>query len=495
MEILQEKVIKSPYDLREMLWFIIPGATLMLVLFLFEFWFVQGVKDTGFKYGYILHTPIFTTLSLTHTDPQKIGDNWVLSAVYLLLIITICYILGHITYMVGTFLYERGLVKKGYDYPYIQLLNLPKHDSKSELELSASQGFYKGFAFWIAVFLLTVYLTYVFWGYNSECYIIYEWLMFLLGFFSILIPLRKKFILGRLTKIKNISNKDFKIKGKLPIIRTLKGLLFWILFITLLFGIATLLDYASGKNLALMILGSILLLVVIYEILFNYKVKKNRRWYRIKLLYRFKLCYNYLGNEFDNFVRDYLKVQTTFEESFVGEYEKCFYKVYRINYKDIGRHNYWFSKFFVMENSYYLSHQINYWENIYRFTKSLAAAFFIASFYCGASVMLQYKYLLNYDEQYPIFVLKVIPILLFILNIMCIRYYFYVYDNRYTRMILRSFVSIVKSRNWNQEDILENNLIGSSRYEQKSENQIFYFDVEKEKENLVININLKRKKH
>ena len=81
----------------------------------------------------------------------------------------------------------------------------------------------------------------------------------------------------------------------------------------------------------------------------------------------------------------------------------------------------------------------------------------MAFVYCSLSFMIQYstinqivsgipeKY--NYSNligkyNIAVSILFLIPIIYYIIKILTVRYYIYVYDNRFNRMVLRSFVSI-----------------------------------------------------
>ncbi|HAX47719.1 MAG TPA: hypothetical protein DCX92_01910, partial [Bacteroidetes bacterium] len=256
MRILKEDEIKSPYDLREMLWYIIPGATLLLLIFFFEFWFatqIRGVHPNSIyekdKLDSIqtlfissdstqkiilarerdslsirhqmyenlfdsLHTPIFSALSITHTPlfenvkgEKTLIDNWVLAALYFLLLLTISYIIGHLTYIFGTFIYERGLISKGFSYPYLKLLGLEEGAQKdnpsqrSMEEIIASQSFYRGMYFWSAFIFIFSYILFLYWvKYWGISYLeYYRYLILLITLLLIFFPIRLKFILSKIT--------------------------------------------------------------------------------------------------------------------------------------------------------------------------------------------------------------------------------------------------------------------------------------------------------
>lgn len=528
MKILKEDEIKSPYDLREMLWYIIPGATLLLLIFFFEFWFATQIgginsihnKDsTNFISNQLnqdnvadsikkksldssiilqqlhlalsdsLHTPVFSALSMTHSPlfenvkgEKSLVDNWVLAALYLLLLFTICYILGHLTYIFGTFIYERGLISKGYSYPYLKLLRLEElsrkePEKKTPHEIRASQAFYRGLYFWSAFIFILTYILFKLFGYNNLE--LFRYGVLVLVIFMILFPIRLKF---KLTKITYWDKKDSKLRSVVP---EVKGVLYWIICGSLI-AIIFLIFYWDIWHflLTLSVLGIFIFLIEKYfqKLSRNTEIIKRiqKKWgkdedtstiFKIEKFYYeylFTKWYHFFSNELDKFSNTYFHTQTEFDETFIDQYRDAFRKVYKSDYKGLINHNYWLSKFFVMENSIYLTQQINFWENIYRFTKSLSAAFFVGFLYCSLSFMLQYSLiyelisgsatklgyknfgeLLNYNKA--ILVLFLLPLLYFFIKTLIVRYYLYVYDNRYNRMILRSFVSIVASQKYNKK--------------------------------------------
>jgi hypothetical protein len=491
---LKENEIKSPYDLKETLWFIIPGATLIVLIFLFESWFavqIRGMEIKGYtaerhteklshmpdttrrheiKYNLEkkLHTPIYTALSLSFGGETKFKDNWVIAAVFLLILLSICYVLGHILYMIGTFIYENGLVSKGYSYPYLKLLDLPRHPTKSVVELEASQSFYKGIYFWISVLYLLSYVLLTQGG-NDKLHILYYFILSLLYILLIFIPIRFKFILGYITEWKENPKGRPRpyIGGKRywTIITAIICLpLFWtipfiheklyyflpIFFLSIIFIEADFrLRTVKKSKLAICCARSLLRLK--RSDIQNEHIKIITEYDKEKVIYEtfFIKLYNFFGNEADKFFNNYLRTQDNFDPVFINKYNAAFRKTYKSNPSDLIRQNHWLSKFYVMENSVYMNQQIHFWENVYIFTKTLSAAFFIAFVYCSMSFMLQYKAIRSITEpvwdiafKYDSMILFLIPIVYFFITALMIRYYLYVYDNRYNRMILRSFVAI-----------------------------------------------------
>lgn len=577
MRFLKRNEISSPYDLKETLWYIIPGATLMLLIILFEYWFVVQIKGVvGYNnldrvesiyvynnidtislkdsilrhsndYYYLsidtnqsnaiisakldsitfirdsiffqqdslaralinkefvnnIHTPIFTALSFTLLKERDfLKDNWVIAAMFLLILLSICYVLGHISYMIGSFLFERILVSKGYSYPYLKLLKLKEHETKNSIEIEASQGFYRGLIFWITTIYLLIFLFSYLKEYSEfiRDYRIYA--IFFLILLFVIIPFRLKVVLRNITKWDHINKEETRKKIRLhttirPKIGGLKSFLFCSLtvFIISLFW-NPLLCLFFGIIFSMILLEFIIRIRVMRDektpCSINY-LKKNFEidpdelstaieissgnsksdqapYYQIKIIIEaiFICWYNFLGNEVDKFCNNYFRTQTNFDSPFILEHKKSFKKVFKCYPNKLTRHNYWFSKYFVMENSLYLNQQINFWENVSRFTKCLSASLLMAYIYCSISFMSQYpevykvlvgdSYSIQVSEtyQYSILILFLIPLIYFVITGLAIRYYIYVYDNRYTRLILRGFVTLVSSCEYH-ENLKETN--------------------------------------
>jgi len=568
MKLLKENEIKSPYDLREMIWYIIPGVTLLLLIFLFEYWFAIrirnvfdvpsekitqteilnfSVKDStnNEKYKIILntpsleknsdsslqvqnesiayikafqdslhrqelkahedsvimirqrlkeniHTPVFSVLLFTRTGEKMFGDNWVLSAMYLLLLISICYIVGHTVYILGTFIYERGLVYKGYSYPYVSLLKLDERAENplANFEVEASQRFYRGIYFWVGCIFILSYIIFKYYGYKYENYPIYEYGICIAVIILLLIPVRLKFILQKIYywKVNNGNTTQGRPRRS--------GLLYWFIYTGLLVLLMRLLDFqikhwpewiqsvfydASYTGYFFILWGYLITLFVGLELFFRLIVVRkttfpelltrclrgfthfrnvnhdlDNKHDREKATYEiiFAAFYNFFGNEIDKFTKNYFHTQDNFDQDFINKYGENFKSVYGLKHTELVRHNYWLPKFFVIENSTHLNQQITFWENTSRFSKSLATSFLLAFIYCSVSFMKQFGQLkedlgsfANLPTiEYSINILFYIPIVYYIITALSVMYYLYVYDNRYNRMVLRSFVALVSAK-------------------------------------------------
>ena len=78
---------KIPFSTYDVLGYVIPGLTFLVSVISFEFW---AIRKTGEGF----HTPLYTLMKLTYDS--DILDNWVIALFYLIIIISMTYVVGHI---------------------------------------------------------------------------------------------------------------------------------------------------------------------------------------------------------------------------------------------------------------------------------------------------------------------------------------------------------------------------------------------------------------
>jgi len=359
MEELEDGKIKFPFSGFDLFWYIIPGSVLLLNVFLFEFW----VKS---HYGLpTLHSPVYT--AFTSTANEIFTKNWVFSAIYLLVLLSMAYVCGHILASIGSFFIERILVGKGYKYPYEHLLKLT--DKNCEVK-SHSGPYYRGIFFWLNMYFIIRY-TNIFYDY----YII-----------SIFIKMLSYYLLA-------------------------------LIFSKPLF------DF------------------------FKYKLPKHWKWLdknRTKkyislphniFVFFFEssaVFYNLLSNTFSIF----LNTRKSFDKEFIEKYKETFKNEFTFDPNISSNNNYWLSKLSVINSSSALAKEVQVWESMYRFSRNLSTAFFISFFYCFISIITQASLMLYIKDP----VVTFLPVIFFVLAITMLFQFFYLYDNRYSRLVFRSFV-------------------------------------------------------
>jgi len=111
-----------PFTRQDVFAYLVPGATLVVLVYLFEFWctrvFMRQHADS-------IRAPIYTAFNSTAlTD-----DNWAATLVYLLAALVFSYVLGHLVAWVSVFFIDRILIAKGHGYPWRNLLGFPRTSS------------------------------------------------------------------------------------------------------------------------------------------------------------------------------------------------------------------------------------------------------------------------------------------------------------------------------------------------------------------------------
>ncbi len=131
----------TPYDL---LGYLIPGASFLIIIFLYESW-GAGISSK-------FHTPLKTAL---HMCMGGESDKFGFTALFLLSMVTMAYVIAHVISSVSSFVIDQVLVAKGYGYPYQVLLNIKDDDSCPHN--TGSGAFYRGLIFWVNLALLFYY--------------------------------------------------------------------------------------------------------------------------------------------------------------------------------------------------------------------------------------------------------------------------------------------------------------------------------------------------
>lgn len=359
MEELEEGKVRLPFTGFDLFWYIIPGSVLMLSVFVFEFWIRSHYNIPSF------HSPVYT--ALTSTANEIFTKNWVFSAIYLLILVSIAYVSGHILASIGAFVIERILVAKGYKYPYEHLLDIK---DKSRQVKKHSGPFYRGLFFWFNIYFLLRYLN---------IYYQYDTIQIILKIIS-----------------------------------------YYILFLILLKPSFDFLKYKLPKS---------------WEWL-----EKNKKRKAIVAIHNFlififessSVFYNLLSSTFSIF----LNTRRSFDQPFIDKYKEFFNSEFGFDPDCSSNNNYWLTKLFVINSSSALTKEVIIWNSMYRFSRNLSTALFISFFYLFISIITQHSLLKNINDP----VITFTPLILFFLAVIMLLQFFYLYDNRYSRLVFRSFV-------------------------------------------------------
>jgi len=108
-----------PFTRQDVFAYLVPGATLVVLVYLFEFWcstiFMKNHAES-------VRAPIYTAFNST----AMTDGNWAATLVYLLATLVFAYVLGHLVAWVSVFFIDRILIAKGHSYPWRQLLDFPE---------------------------------------------------------------------------------------------------------------------------------------------------------------------------------------------------------------------------------------------------------------------------------------------------------------------------------------------------------------------------------
>lgn len=147
---LSLRQISNPITAYDVLGYMAPGGTLILCIFLFEVW-VERIRRMGLAADKDLHVPMYTAFT---TFAGKLSNaDWVLSALFLIVVLGIAYVVGHVVASLSALLMDRFYLAKAHGYPYEWLLDLKDDDGKSD-----SRSFYRGLFLWVNVVVVAAYL-------------------------------------------------------------------------------------------------------------------------------------------------------------------------------------------------------------------------------------------------------------------------------------------------------------------------------------------------
>lgn len=366
MEELEEGKIRFPFSGFDLFWYIIPGAVLMLSVFLFEFWIRLHYNIPSF------HSPVYTALSSTAN--QIFTENWVFSAIYLLILVSIAYVSGHILASIGAFVIERILVAKGYKYPYEHLLDIKDTSKQKKIH---SGPFYRGLFFWFNIYFLLRYIN---------IYYHYDILQIIM-----------------------------------------KSISYYILFLILLKPIFDFLKYKLPKYWEWLALNKRRKVIVFIHNLLVLIFKSS------------SVFYNFLSSTFSTF----LNTRRSFDQAFIDKYKELFKSEFGFNPEASSNNNYWLVKLFVINSASPLTKEVTIWNSMYRFSRNLSTALFISFFYLFISIITQHALLKDINDP----VITFSPLILFVLAIIMLLQFFYLYDNRYSRLVFRCFVFLKLKNN------------------------------------------------
>jgi hypothetical protein len=144
---IRSSFFKVPFSTYDIFGYLIPGATFLTGVYLFEFFLFSIYEKNIFPLFYI-----FTLQS--HLD----NSSFLQITIYILILVLIAYVTGHVISSISSYLLDRILVEKGYGYPYQILLEI----KRTEFKNGRASRYIRGLFFWLNVYLVLRYLSYIY---------------------------------------------------------------------------------------------------------------------------------------------------------------------------------------------------------------------------------------------------------------------------------------------------------------------------------------------
>lgn len=140
--------VTLPLSAKDVFSFLVPGATLIVLIYLYEFWSEKYFFATSESF----RTPLYTALTSTATP-----DNWAYMLLYFLGVIALAYVTGHAVSWISVFFIDRIIVGRGHGYPYEHLLRIRKKPTRPTGRIGSF--FYRGFFFWLNLYLMVMFVS------------------------------------------------------------------------------------------------------------------------------------------------------------------------------------------------------------------------------------------------------------------------------------------------------------------------------------------------
>jgi hypothetical protein len=143
-----------------------------------------------------------------------------------------------------------------------------------------------------------------------------------------------------------------------------------------------------------------------------------------------------------NLLSSYVRLRDPLEARILEQYTDAFAGIFDMSPGEAGSNNYWMSRFFTGHANSRIDIEINRWRWTYKFARNISMAFYISFLYCLMSSQLQSK-MIPEDKGYALAVMTGAFLFMWLLALV---QYIYLYDNRYSQMVIRAFVFLSKSR-------------------------------------------------
>ncbi len=418
--------------LYDLLGYIAPGGAVLISAVTFDFLITGGTLDAQGQ-----SQPFRTLFGKTFYSAYRVipNDHWLSNALFIVAILGIAYILGHIIGSLSSLTIDRCLISKGYGYPYRNLLSIEEETDKHG---SYSGAFYRGLFFWVNFGLTLKYFEMCIHhmegdnlklAHNIGNYLAKLSLFFiiLIIFFRIIIGWKWMRDLGKKERNQarelTSANQEKRV-DKTPAVETGKETKAPASIVANSISDS---DPVEDKTVSSSKRRSS------FQKFFIFLRYFIRRFFIIKV---WAGPYDFLGK----FLSHTLQTRRAFNPEFRKKYAEAFDKQFAgIDYQKAETNNFWFSYYYVVENSTVLSAHLRNWRTLYIFARNLSTALYCSALYCFFELILQKDNLHgNIDGNKP--AALYMPLFLFTVSIIMLLRYYYIYVCYYSKSVFRSFV-------------------------------------------------------
>lgn len=170
---------KNPLTSYDIFGYIAPGMTLIISLVFFEVYAKHFLNNSE----NIIH-PFFNLFEYVESNLSHGNPNWFASIAITIIILIVCFIIGHIVASISTLFVEGLLIAKGHGYPYQIVLD------RNYNQYTIKKMYYRGIFAWFNIFALLV-LTEIFYSLKQTNHALAltnnkYWPLYVIGFMTIL---------------------------------------------------------------------------------------------------------------------------------------------------------------------------------------------------------------------------------------------------------------------------------------------------------------------
>lgn len=147
-DLIKKGVVKVPFTPYDIFGYLIPGASFLIGSYFFDFLIYQDTKILNFS-------PIYSTF---HDLTINLKDSFIIGTIFLIILLIVAYVLGHIIASISSHFLDRILIDKGHGYPLQKLLSM----NKDTIKKGRVSAYIRGAFFWVNIYLILQYCGFAF---------------------------------------------------------------------------------------------------------------------------------------------------------------------------------------------------------------------------------------------------------------------------------------------------------------------------------------------